>query len=195
MPTPDAVQFFLTWARERTEEMDAALASLEGKSREPEATSRAEANRSIEALRAQRDSFRDAVAKQVQAGDAAWARAAKKLETRWADFEKDVGRYFENFGKQAEPQATFQMLAAAQMKAWREVADTMQQATREFATGGRGDIEAAAARIKADAAAAQAKLENVPLAGAEPWSTFTAALAETRAAFDRANRAARSALR
>ena len=36
---------------------------------------------------------------------------------------------------------------------------------------------------------------KVPRTGVEPWSTFTAALAETRAAFDRANQAARTVLR
>ena len=196
MPTPDAVQFFLNWAKERTDEMDATLASLESKTRELEATTRADANRSIEALRAQRDAFREAVAKQAQAGEAAWTRAAKDLEAQWADFENDVGQYFENSGKQVEQQqATFRMLAAAQMKAWRGVADTMQQATGEFATERRRDIEAAAARIKTDAAAAEAKLEKLSETPAQPWPTLTAALAETRAAFDRANQAARSALR
>jgi chromosome segregation ATPase len=189
------MRFFLAWARERIDEMDATLASFESKLRELEDTTRAEADRSIDALRAQRGAFRDAVAKQARAGEAAWTRA-KDLESQWAGFETDVGRYFEKFGKQVEQQqATFQMLAAAQMKAWREVADTMQQATREVAGDRRGDIEAAAARIKADAAAAQAKLEKVPRTGFEPWSTFTTALAETRAAFDRANQAARSALK
>jgi hypothetical protein len=196
MPAPDGVHFFLNWAKERTDEMDATLASLEGKSRELEAASRADADRLITGLRAQRDAFRDAVEKQAPAGDGAWTHAATELETQWAKFENDVGRYFENFGKQVEQQqATFQMLAAAQMKAWRGVADTMQQATREFAAERRGDIEAAALRIKTDAAAAEAKLGKLSRTGAEPWSALTAALAETRAAFDRANQAARSVLR
>lgn len=195
MPRPNGVQFFLNWARERTDEMDVTLASLESKSRELETTARADANRFIARLRAQRDAFLNAAGKQAQAGEVTWTRAATELEAQWAAFENDVGRYFENFGKHVEQQreATFRMLAAVQMKAWREVADTMQQATREFAAERRPDIEAVVARIKTDAAAAQAKLEKLSEAPAQPWPTLTAALAETRAAFDRANQAARTA--
>ena len=196
MPTPDGVQFFLTWAKERVDEMDATLASLGNKPREPKATSAADANRLIEALRAQRDEFWDAVLKEAQGGEAAWTRAAKDLETQWANFEHDVARYFETFGQQAEqPQATFHMLASAQLKAWRDVADTMQKATREFARERRGDIEQAAARIKSAAAAAEAKLDRLSATPSQPGPALTTVLAETRAAFDRANETARTLLR
>jgi hypothetical protein len=196
MPTPDGMKFFLNWAKERTDEMEAALASIEGKSRQLTEPARADAGRLVAGLRAQRDAFRDAVAEQARDGEAAWERASTELESKWGSFEKDVAKYFETFGKQVEEQqATFQMLAAAQMKAWREVANTMQQATREFAADRRKDIDAAAARIKTDAAAAEAKLEKLSAIGAAPWPTLNSALAETRAAFDRANQVARSMLR
>jgi len=190
MAASDSMRFFTSWAKERTDEMDAILASLEGKSSGLQAASRAEADRFITGLRAKRDAFRDSVEKQVQAGGAAWTLATTELETAWAGFEREVGKYFENFAKQVEQQqATFQMLAAAQLKAWRAIADTMQAATRDFAAERRSDVEATAARIKTDAAVAEEKLQKLSQAGAEPWSTLTAALAETRAAFDRANQA------
>jgi hypothetical protein len=193
MATADGMQLFIGWAKERTDEMDAILASLEGKSSELQAASRTEADRFISGLRAKREAFREAVEKQVQAGGAAWTQATTELETAWSGFEKEAGKYFENFGKQVEQQqATFQMLAAAQLKAWRAITDTMQTT---FAAERRSDVEAMVTRIKRDTAAAEEKFQKLSRTGAEPWSALTAALAESRAAFDRANQAARTFLK
>ena len=80
----------------------------------------------------------------------------------------------------------FQSLVAAQLRAWREIADRITGAASEFAAAPRGEMEAAAIRLKADAAAAEEKMKKVAQAGTEPWSMLSAGLAETRAAFDRA---------
>lgn len=49
--------------------------------------------------------------------------------------------------------------------------------------------------MKADAVAAEEKLLKLNQAGTESWSVLMAALTETRAAFDRANQAAREAFK
>jgi hypothetical protein len=49
------------------------------------------------------------------------------------------------------------------------------------------------ARMKADAAASDERLQRLARAGTESWSALSAALAETRGVFDRANQAAREA--
>ncbi len=118
MHTPDGEQRSLNWAKERIEEMEATLTSLQGRSRQPKATVRADPTRFIAQLRAQRDAFRDAVAQQAQADEAEPTLAATELKAQWAAFENDVDLYFEYFGKQTEqPQATFPMLAALQIEA------------------------------------------------------------------------------
>ena len=55
----------------------------------------------------------------------------------------------------------------------------------------RGEIDAALIRMKADAVAAEAKLEKLNEAGTQSWSVLTDALKETRTTFDRANQALR----
>jgi hypothetical protein len=47
--------------------------------------------------------------------------------------------------------------------------------------------------MKSEADAAEAKLHEIKTAGANSWSAFQTALAESRAAFDRANRIAHDA--
>jgi hypothetical protein len=44
--------------------------------------------------------------------------------------------------------------------------------------------------MRAQAAAAQAKFEHLAKAGTESWTSWNAALTESRAAFDRANQVA-----
>jgi hypothetical protein len=66
-----------------------------------------------------------------------------------------VKKYFESFSKQFEQQqATFKLQGAAQLKAWREAADTLVEA-KTFATERRVEIDAAVKRMKAEAAAAE----------------------------------------
>jgi hypothetical protein len=190
------MHFFLNWAKERIDEMDATLASLESKAGEVQADSRVKANQFITNLRKQRDTFRETVEKQAEAGEAAWARTKTQLEAEWNGFEDEVTKYIEAFGRQVgQQQATFQGLVAAQLKAWREMTDKIQAATGEFAAGHRNEIDASVTRMKAEAAAAEEKLQKLARAGTESWSALSAALAETRAVFDRANQAARDAFK
>ena len=192
MPTQGGIHFFLNWAKERIDEMDATLASLESKAGEVQADSRVKANQLIASLQKQRDAFRETVEKQAEAGEAVWARTKAKLEADWVGFENEVTKYIETFGRQiGQQQATFQSLVAAQLKAWREVADKVHVAAGEFTAERRGEIDASVTRMKADAAAAEEKLQRLARAGTDSWSALNAALAEARAAFDRANQTAR----
>jgi len=195
MPTQSSMHFYVNWAKERLDEMDAALTSLEGKIGGVQADARHMADSALADLRKSRDGFRDTVKKQAEAGEAAWIGAKAKLEDEWNSFEAGVRKYVESFGKQIEDQqVTFKLLAAAQLKAWREAADKLGSDAKEFATERQVEIDAAVRRMKADAAAAEEKIQkNLNQAGT--WSALMATLAETRAAFDRANQAAREAFK
>ncbi len=197
MPTQSSMHFYVNWAKERLDEMDAALTSLEGEIGGVQADARHMANNALADLRKSRDGFRDTVKKQAEASEAAWIGAKAKLEDEWNSFEAGVRKYVESFGKQLEDQqATFKLLAAAQLKAWREAADKLGSDAKEFATERRVEIDAAVKRMKADAAAAEEKIQkNLNQAGTQSWSALMATLTETRAAFDRANQAAREAFK
>ena len=74
MPTHSSIHFYLNWAKERIDEMDATLALLEGKVSEVQTDARAKANQTLADMRKKRDDFRDTVKKQAQANEAAWIR-------------------------------------------------------------------------------------------------------------------------
>ena len=119
-----------------------------------------------------------------------------QLESQWHGFEAQVKTYFDTVGKQIEQQqATFRDVAAAQAQAWREAAETFHSEAAKIAAARRADLETAVKQMKADAAEAEARLQKVKQAGSESWAALSAALAESRKAFDRANQKAADALK
>ena len=197
MPTQtSSAHFFLSWAKERIDEMDATLTSLESKSTQMQAEIRVKANQFIAEMKRKRDEFEVTVKKQAEAGEAAWDSAKVRLEAEWKAFQAETAKYLETFGKGIEQQqAVFQSQVTAQMNAWRETADKLNVAATEFATERRREIDATVSRMKTDAVTAEKRLQDLARAGTESWSALNSALGETRATFDRANQAAREAFK
>jgi vacuolar-type H+-ATPase subunit H len=196
MATQSNIHFFTNWAKERLDEMDAAVTSFEGKLAEVQSDARDKANKVLADLRKQRDDFRDTITKQSEANESTWIQAKAKLEADWRSFEAEVKKYVESFGKKIEhQQATFKVQADAQLKAWREAADQLGIDAKKFAAERRSEIDAAVNRMNADAAEAEKKLQKLNEAGTQSWSALMAALTETRAAFDRANQMAQEAFK
>ena len=196
MPAESTMHLYFNWAKERVDEMDAALASLEAKAPQLKADAKAKAEQSIVGLKKRRDEFAALARKQAEAGEAAWERVKVDLEGQWNSFEGQLKAYFEIVGKQMEQQqATFRKVAAAQAKAWGEAAEKFHGEASKVVAARRADLDAAVKRMKADASEAEARLQKAKQAGSESWSVMSAALAESRKAFDRANQAAWDALK
>jgi hypothetical protein len=196
MPGKSSMHSYLSSAKERIDEMDAALASLERSASRVQAGSKARANQLTAELKKRRDEFQTTVNKQAEAGEAALERARTQLETQWSGFEAQVKAYVETVGKEiGQQQATFLDMSAAQMKAWREATEKLHEAAGKVAAARRVEIEAAFKRMKADASEAEARMHKLKQAGSESCSAWSAALAESRKAFDRANQAAWDAVK
>ena len=196
MPEHSSMHFYLNWTKERLDEMDATLASLEGKARQVKADSKAQADKLIGELKKRRDEFQAKVKAQAQAGEAALQATKPQLESQWQAFEAQVKTYFDTVGKQIElQQATFRDVATAQVKAWREAADQVHNAATKVAAEKRANLDTAVKQMKADAVEAEARLQKLKQAGKESWAALSAALAESRKAFDRANQKASDELK
>ena len=196
MPVQSTMHFYLNWAKERLDEMDATLAVLEAKTAEVRAETRVRADQLMAELRKKRDEFQSTLKKQAEAGEAAWERIKVQLEGEWKTFEAELKKYLEAVGQEiGQQQAVFKAQLAAQMKAWREAADKVQAAAADYAAEQRKQIEVSLARMRTDAATAEQKLEKFAGAGNQSWSALNAALEETRGVFDRANQSVREALK
>lgn len=196
MPEQSSMHFYLNWAKERIDEMDATLASLEARANQVRADSKVRADQLVDDLNKQRDAFKATVKKQAGAGEAVWTRTKADLDKQWGDFEAQVKKYFETAVKQIEQQqATFKDVAAAQVKAWRESAEKLNEAASKVAAERRVDLDAALKQMKSDASKAEARFQKLKQTGSESWLALSAALAESRKAFDQANKAAWDALK
>lgn len=194
--TEQSMHLYLNWAKERIDEMDATLASLERNASQVQADFKVKAGQLIADLKTRRDEFQALAKKQAEAGEAAWDRTKAQLESQWKDFEAQVKTYIDTVGKQIEQQqATFRDVAAAQVKAWREATDKFNQASTKLAAERRSDLDAAVKQMKADASEAEARLQKLKEAGRKSWTALSAALAQSRKAFDRANQASWDALK
>ena len=153
MPTQSNIHFYVNSAKERLDEMEAVLTSLEGKAGEMQADARDKAGKALADLRKSRDVFREAIKKQAESNEAAWTSAKAELEPEWNSFEAEVKKYIEGFGKQVDQQqATFKLQAAAQLKAWREAADKLGSDAKHFAIERQAEIDVAVKRMQVDAA-------------------------------------------
>jgi hypothetical protein len=233
MAEQSSMHFYLNWAKERIDAMDAALASFETKAGQVQA--KVKTSQLIVDLKNQRDAFQETVKQQAKAGEVAWERTKTQLEPQWNNFEAQMKTYIDTVSKQIEQQAkagevawertktqlqprwnsfeaqvkpyidaaskqieqqklVFRDVAAAQVKTWRETADKINDAATKFTAGRRADLEAAVSQMRADAQA-DARLQKLKQAGTESWMALSAAMVESRKAFDRANQATWDALK
>jgi DUF2934 family protein len=176
----------ITSAKERLDEMDAALASLEREARRLQPASRAKTDRLIVDLRKRRDEFQHAILAQIEAGEANWLRDMSKLKMQLDGFiagvNDQIGAFEQQVGAQ---QAVFRDLAVAQGKAWHDAAKQIHGAAVGFAAERRAEIEHIAQEMEADASKTEAQLKQLMGAGKESWSALRDALHASRAAFDR----------
>lgn len=185
MAEQGSLHAYLNWTKQRIDEMDATLASLEAKAGQMKAESKVKADQLVADLKMRRDEFQAQAKAQAQTGETALRNGKAQLETQWKVFEAQLKTYFDTAGKQCEQQqATFRDAAAAQAKAWRETADRLQAEARDVAAVTRAEIDVAVQQMKADAAQADAQLQKLKQAGNESWSVLGAALAESRKTFD-----------
>jgi len=188
MPEQSTMHSYVNWTKQRLDEMDAALASLQAKASKVQADAKVKTDQVIADLKKQRDEFQVKAKAQAQASEAVLQATKTQLEGQWSSFEKQLKTYFETVGKHVEQQqSAFRDIAAAQVKAWREAADKLHGAAIKVAADKRASVDAAIKQMKADAAEADSRLQKLKQAGSESWGALSAALAESRKSFDRAN--------
>lgn len=190
-----SMHFQLSWVKERIDEMDAALASLEKSAKKTKSRSGSDARRLIADLKKRRARFAAIVKKQAKANDTAWRRSRTLLEAEWKTFEAETSRQFKTAARGSEQKALFRRASDVQTKAWREAVARLQDMTAAVMPARRTRVSTAVRQMKTEAAKAQARLRKLEGAGSVSWSAMQKALAVSRKAFDRANREAGHAIR
>jgi hypothetical protein len=81
---------YVTWAKERLDEMDANLAVLESNAGKLQGDARARAESALAEMRAKRDAFQAILEKEGKTGQAAQAHTKTALEAGWSAFQASV---------------------------------------------------------------------------------------------------------
>ena len=196
MPEQSSVHAYLNWTKQRIDEMDVTLASLETKARQLKAESKVKADEVKADLKKRRDQFQATVNAQLAAAEAALGASKAELEAQWPGFEAHVKAYFETVSEQVEQrQSAFRDIAAAQIKAWQKAADEFHESAIKVAAAKRNDVDAILKQMQAGAGEAEARFAKLKQAGEESWTALSAALAESRKAFDATTQQAWDALK
>jgi hypothetical protein len=182
---------YVTWTKQRLDEMDAALASFETKAGQLTSDAKAKASQLSADMKKRRGDFEAEVKASLKAGEAAMQASKTKLEKQWASFEGELKTYVETVGKDIDQKRiTFTNVAAAQAKAWGEVAERLQSAAAKLGVENKAKADKAIAQMRADANEAKAQVEKLKQAGNESWTAMSAALQASRKKFDEASQSA-----
>ena len=196
MTTDPYAHHVSNWMKQRLDEMDATMTSIDTRVATLQADAKEHAEKAVADIRGQRAAFEEAIRKQQHESEAAWAKAKTALEANWASFETAV----QNYIKQAQPmveqqQAIFKARAEAQRKAWEETISTLRGKAATFAAAKKQELDAALTHLQGEADAAKSKLEANRKAGEQSWVALKTALEESRVAFDKANQKALEAFK
>jgi hypothetical protein len=185
---------FVAWSKVRLDEIDATLAACEAQIDKLKGDARAKAESAVANMRAKRDAFRLAIKNEVEQIETDWNREKAAREADWKVFEANAQKYIDDAHATVEEQkAAFQARAEAQQKAWKEAIDKLERDSAKATAESKAKVDAVIKQMKADAKAAQAKLDKLQTASASAWSAYEKALEETRATFDHANQQAHDA--
>lgn len=187
---------YVTWTKQRLDEMDAALASIETKASQLSADAKVKATQLNVDMKKRRGDFEAEVKAHLKSGEAALLASKPQLEKQWASFEAELKTYVETVGKDIDQKrATFADIATAQAMAWSEAAKKLQSSAAELGAENRAKVDKAIAKMRSDTTDAKAHLEKLKQAGGESWATLSAALQASRKKFDEASQSAWEALK
>ncbi|MHB1207995.1 MAG: hypothetical protein ACYCZX_20690 [Rhodospirillaceae bacterium] len=181
---------FDAWSRHRLAEMDAGLAAMEAEM----ATARdgviAASRAAMEEARAWRDRFAKCIDLAAHGAEAQLKDLAPVLREAWVHFETEM----ENWAVAAEQKNhAFDARASALLSVWHAAAAGYKAQALTAAESERQRIQAAIDHLERDALTYGERFENLQDAGKLSWIAMGEALKESRAAFERANAAARAA--
>jgi uncharacterized coiled-coil DUF342 family protein len=191
MTSKSGIHAYTEWAKGRLDEMDAAVTSMEAGIKDLQSQARKNAESALADLKAKRDAFSAQIDETRAAGGSAWADINTQMEANWNAFEQSAKSYMDAAtGFADENRAAFLDRAEAQMKAWQDAAEKLQGAATDFGDERKADVEAAVAKLKAEADSARARVDTLGQAGTESWGAMMKALSDSREAFEKANSAA-----
>ena len=181
---------YVVWAKQKLDEIDATLATLENSVGVLEKDARTQAERAITRIRTARDAFKakvdTAVRSDFAAAEAITKEAQVGIEAEWTEVELA----FQDFLAAAASHASIvkkalTARAEAQRQAWQSSLQAARATATEVIDQARGEADAVMRRLAAEAEKAEAKVGQVSVAGDESWKAIKGGLDEAISIYDR----------
>lgn len=181
---------FDAWSRHRLAEMDAGLAAMESEMATARDSVVAASRTAMTSARNWRDAFAKCIDTAAQSAEVHLRDLAPALREAWVQFETEM----ENWAVAAEQKNhAFDARASALLSVWHAAAAGYKAQALTAAESERQRIQAAIDRLERGALTYAERFESLQDAGKLSWIAMGEALKESRAAFERANAAARAA--
>jgi hypothetical protein len=181
---------YLAWAKQKLDEVDSTLATLDNSVGALEKDARTQADLAISRIRSARDAFKAkvdaAVRSDFAAADAITKEAQVGIEAEWTEVELA----FQDFLAAASSHASIvkkalSARADAQRQAWQSSLQTTRATATAVIDQARGEADTVIRRLAAEGEKAEAKLGQVSVAGDESWKAIKGGLEEVISIYDR----------
>ncbi len=179
----------LEWAKQKLDEIDATLASLEDSVETIKSDARKEADRAIARIQAARNTVKaqvDAASAEAMAVKGIADDAYVALEAQWAEVDSAFQAFLTAAAGQADiVKKALAARAEAHRRAWQTSLEGIRAVASDAIDQARGEVDAAFRRLAAETEKAQAKLGQFSTAGDESWKAIKNGLEETRSVYER----------
>jgi hypothetical protein len=180
----------LAWAKQKLDEIDSTLATLDRSVGDLEKDARTQVDRAITRIRTARDAFKakiDATAgSDFAAAETITKEAQVDIEAGWTEVELAVQDLIAAAASHASVvKKALTARAEAQRHAWQSSLQAARTTAMVVIDQTRGDADTVIRRLAAEAETAEAKLGQVSAAGDESWKAIEGGLEEAISIYDR----------
>jgi hypothetical protein len=181
---------YLTWAKQKLDEIDSTLATLDSSVGALEKDARTQADRAITRIRTARDAFKAkvdaAVRSDFAAAEAITKEAQVGIEAGWTEVELAFQDFLAATASHASiVKNALAARAEAQRQAWQSSLQAARATATEVVDQARGEADTVIRRLSAEAQKAEATLGQVSVAGDESWKAIKVGLEEAISIYDR----------
>lgn len=174
----------VAWARQRLDELDAIIATIEKSTAQLKEASHKEAEQALARLRQSRtriQGYSDDLRNEADAARLRAGEALKSVEAEWLDVESAFQAFLSTASGEAQTvRDALVARAHAQRLSWEKSLNGLRDQARETVEKAREEFDEAYRRLSDEAEKFQGRIGDARDAGDESWKAIKAGLAEVR---------------
>jgi len=169
----------IAWTKQRLDEADASLASMEISAAKLTGEARQQAEQTLVRIREARDRFAEIGLKAAHDAATAANQQADVLADQWCEVELRMHEFLViGAGRAEDVKAAMKARVEAQMKTWKTSLDATHLASADAIQQVRADVDKALQRLQGEAENVQTTIGRLAVAGDASWQAVQAGIAD-----------------